>query len=162
MTKDADREVAAMRQMTVGQLRAHYEDLFGEPPRSRHKEHLVRRIAWGQQARAERDLTERARRRAAELARDTDVRLGTPRKAKAKAAVSASAGLVPPDKRLPMPSTILVRQYAGQTLQVKVLEQGFEYDGRIYKSLTAVAKRITGRHWNGFHFFGLSKKGTIA
>ncbi len=58
-----------------------------------------------------------------------------------------------------MPGTILVRQYAGQTLQVMVLEQGFEYDGQLYKSLTAVAKRITGKHWNGFHFFGLSKKG---
>ena len=61
-----------------------------------------------------------------------------------------------------MPGTILVRQYAGQTLQVTVLEQGFEYDGRIYKSLTAVAKRITGKHWNGFHFFGLNRKGASA
>ncbi len=161
MTKDADREVAAMRQMTVGELRARFVELFGEPPRSRHKEHLVRRIAWGQQARAEGDLTERARRRAAELARDADLRLGAPRKAKAKTVVSAPATLAAPDKRLPMPGTVLVRQYAGQTLQVTVLQQGLEYDGQIYKSLTAVAKRITGKHWNGFHFFGLSKKGAI-
>ena len=160
MTKDADRDVAAMRQMTVGELRARFVELFGEPPRSRHKEHLVRRIAWGRQARAEGDLSERARRRAAELARDTDLRLGGPRKA--KAVVSAPAGLAAPDKRLPMPGTILVRQYADQTLQVMVLEQGFEYDGQIYQSLTAVAKRITGKHWNGFHFFGLNRKGARA
>jgi hypothetical protein len=159
MTKDADRDVAAMRQMTVGELRARFVELFGEPPRSRHKEHLVRRIAWGRQARAEGDLSERARRRAAELARDTDLRLGAPRKAKSKAVAPTPSGLGAPDKRLPMPGTILVRQYAGQTLQVMVLEQGFEYDGQIYKSLTAVAKRITGKHWNGFHFFGLNRKG---
>jgi hypothetical protein len=160
MTKDADRDVAAMRQMTVGELRARFVELFGEPPRSRHKEHLVRRIAWGQQARAEGDLSERARRRAAELARDADLRLGAPRKA--KAVVSTPSGLGAPDKRLPMPGTILVRQYVGQTLQVMVLEQGFEYDGQIYQSLTAVARRITGKHWNGFHFFGLSNKGARA
>jgi len=55
-----------------------------------------------------------------------------------------------------------VRQYHGQTLEVKVFQEGFEYDGRIYKSLTAVAKRITARHWNGYHFFGLIKRGAGA
>ena len=76
--------------------------------------------------------------------------------------VPALARLAAPDKRLPMPGTILVRQYAGQTLQVQVLERGFEYDGQNYKSLTAVTKRITGRHWNGYHFFGLNNEGAIA
>ncbi len=161
MRPEIDQEVAAMRQMTVGELRARFVELFGEPPRSRHKEHLVRRIAWGQQARAEGDLSDRARRRAAELARDADLRLGEPRKAKATAVVSAPARGTAPDKRLPMPGTILVRQYAGQTLQVMVLERGFEYDDQIHKSLTAVAQRITGKHWNGFHFFGLNRKGAI-
>jgi hypothetical protein len=52
-----------------------------------------------------------------------------------------------------------VRHYRKATLQVKVLEQGFEYDGQIYKSLTALTERITGRHWNGFHFFSLQKQG---
>ena len=151
-----------MRQMSAGELRARFVELFGEPPRSRQKEHLVRRIAWRLQAQREGDLTERARRRAAELARDADLRLGAPRKAKAKAVVSTPSGLGAPDKRLPMPGTILVRQYVGQTLQVMVLKQGFEYDGQIYESLTAVAKQITGKHWNGFHFFGLSKKGARA
>ncbi len=50
-----------MRQLTVGQLQARFMDLFGEPSRSRHKEHLVRRIAWRLQALREGDLTERAR-----------------------------------------------------------------------------------------------------
>jgi hypothetical protein len=159
MRLDIQQEVAMMRQMTGRQLRAKYEELLGEEPRSGHKDHLVRRITWRIQALAEGDLSERASQRAAELARDADLRLGAPRKAKAKAVASVPATIAAPDKRLPMPGTILVRQYLGQTLQVTVLEQGLEYDGRIYKSLTAVAKRITGKHWNGFHFFGLSKKG---
>jgi hypothetical protein len=59
-----------------------------------------------------------------------------------------------------MPGTILVRHYRGETLEVKVLEEAFDYNGQIFCSLTAVAKQITGKHWNGFHFFGLGKGGT--
>ena len=162
MTKNADSEVAAMRQLTVGELRNRFVEVFGETPRTRHKEHLVRRIAWRLQAQREGDLSERARRRAAELAREEDLRLSPPRKAKAKAMVATPSGLAAADNRLPMPGTILVRQYAGRTLQVQVLQQGFEYDGQIFKSLTAVAERITGRHWNGYHFFGLNTKRGIA
>ncbi len=78
MTLDLDRQVAALRQMTIGQLRARYAQLTGEPSRARHKEQLLRRIAWRLQALAEGGLSERARRRAAELARDADLRLGHP------------------------------------------------------------------------------------
>lgn len=79
MGLDIDREQAALRQMTVRQLRSRYQELFGEPPRSAHKEHLVRRLLWRMQALAEGDLTDRARRRAAELARDADLRIRPPR-----------------------------------------------------------------------------------
>ena len=158
MTNHADRDTAALRRMTVGQLQARFVELFGEPPRSRHKEHLVRRVAWRLQALREGDLTERARRRAAELAQDADLRL-KPRREKSNVTVSTAAKTAARDERLPIPGTILVRQYAGQTLQVQVLERGFEYDGQFYKSLTAVAKQITGKHWNGYHFFfGPSKQ----
>ncbi len=159
MIINTDREVTAMRQLTVGELRTQYIEVFGEPPRTRHKAHLVRRIAWRLQAQRDGDLSERARRRATELAREEDLRLSPPQKAKAKAVVPTPTQFAAADKRLPMPGTILVRQYAGQTLQVQVLERGFEYDSQIYKSLTAVAKRITGKHWNGYHFFGLNKQG---
>ena len=58
-----------------------------------------------------------------------------------------------PDPRLPMAGTILTRDYKGQTLQVEVLAEGFAYAGQTYKSLSAVAKAVTGAHCNGFHFF---------
>jgi hypothetical protein len=57
------------------------------------------------------------------------------------------------DSRLPPPGTILSRPYKGQQLHVQVLTDGFAYAGRVYPSLSAVAKAITGSHTNGFHFF---------
>jgi hypothetical protein len=59
----------------------------------------------------------------------------------------------PADSRLPPPGTILTRPYKGQPLQVRVLPGGFEYEGQVYRSLSAVAKHITGAHCNGFLFF---------
>ena len=49
--------------------------------------------------------------------------------------------------------TVLTRPYKGAVLQVKILAEGFEYDGQVYPSLSAVAKAITGTHCNGFLFF---------
>ena len=59
----------------------------------------------------------------------------------------------PVDHRLPPPGTILTRPYKGQLVQVQVLTDGFAYGGRVYASLSAVAKAITGSHTNGFLFF---------
>ena len=52
----------------------------------------------------------------------------------------------------------LVRQWRGHTHIVLVHEDGFEYQGQRYRSLTLIAERITGAHWSGPRFFGLSKR----
>ena len=52
--------------------------------------------------------------------------------------------------------TVITRVYKGETLQVKVLADGFEFEGEVYPSLSAVAKRITGSHTSGFLFFRLN------
>jgi hypothetical protein len=52
----------------------------------------------------------------------------------------------------------LVRQWRGHTHTVLVRENGFEYDGQRYRSLTVIAERITGAHWSGPRFFGLNKR----
>jgi hypothetical protein len=153
-----DGDVAAMRQMSAYDLEIRFIELFSEPPRSRHREHLIRRIAWRLQSQQEGDLTERARQRAAELAQEAGLRLSAKRKRKPKTPVRHRATRAARDVQLPMPGTILLRQYAGRTLQVLVREQGFEYDGQVYTSLTALTKRITGSHQNGRRFFGLSRK----
>jgi hypothetical protein len=53
---------------------------------------------------------------------------------------------------------VLTREYKEEMISVTVLDEGFEFDGEVYKSLTAVAKSVTGSHWNGYHFFGLKKE----
>lgn len=157
MALDIDQEIAVLRQLTVPQLRSRHQELFGEPSRSAHKRHLVRRIAWRLQALAEGDLTQRARRRAAELACDADLRIRAPRGQYPSVSQRREDSPPPRDPRLPMSGTLLVRSYRGQTRQVKVLEQGFEYDDQLFDSLTAVVRKITGKHWNGYHFFGLTE-----
>ncbi|QDU28841.1 hypothetical protein ETAA8_39460 [Anatilimnocola aggregata] len=157
-----DKEVAAMERMTVDQLRTKYADVFGEQTNGRHKEWLIKRIAWRMQANAEGDLSERARRRAAELANDADLRVTAPRKPKvtpdAEALTTTVAAKIGVSTEL-LPGTMLKREYKGRTIRVIVLDEGFECEGERHKSLTAVAKKITGKHWNGFHFFGLRNGG---
>ncbi len=149
------KELAALGRMSPKDLRAKYAEVFGEEARSGNKAWLVKRIAWRMQAIEEGDLSERARRRAEVLARDADLRVTPP---KAKPAVLIAPLPRSGDARLPIPGTTIQRDYRGQTLHVSVLATGFEYEGEVYKSLSAVAKRITGTHCNGFHFFRLGKE----
>ena len=157
---DHSHDLAALKRLSVSQLQARHAELFGETTTARHKTWLIRRLAWRLQALAEGDLSERARQHAAELARDADLRLQPPQ---GTTATALHGGGQPPvgrgsaNHRLPPPGTILTRLYKGQTLQVQVLEQGFAFNGQVYRSLSAVAKAITGAHYNGYLFFRLNQ-----
>jgi len=157
------KEVAAMGRATVNELRAKYAEVFGEATNARHKGWLIRRIAWRMQALAEGGLSERARQRAAELANDADLRTTAPRPPKQSPAPAKLTKVKTLrqalDRRLPMPGQEIVRAYKGQTILVRVLADGFEFEGEVYKSLSGVAKAITGTHCNGYLFFRLSKEG---
>jgi hypothetical protein len=147
-------EVAALQRLTVGQLRQRFAELFGEATTASNRTWLVKRIAWRLQALAEGDLSQRARRRAVELAQDADLRLNSPRSKTTTTVAPEPVGIpAPVDHRLPPPGTILTRPYKGQQLHVQVLNEGFAYAGNVYPSLSAVAKVITGTHTNGYHFF---------
>jgi hypothetical protein len=155
MTDGMAHELAALARMTTKQLREKYLAVFDEESRSSHKQWLVRRIAWRLQALAEGDLSERARRRAAELADDSQVRV-TPPKTVVIPLLAGREDVAPAiDPRLPPPGTCMTRSYKGRTVEVRVVADGFQYDGRRYKSLSAVARAITQTHCNGFRFFGL-------
>lgn len=160
MNLDLKRQIAELRELPASQLRQKHLEVFGEPSRTGHRAYLFRRIAWKLQALVEGDLSERARRRAAELARGTDLRTTAP-KAVAEITsgpnrrIRAGRVRVSGDERLPMPGAVLTRKFKGRTYNVTVMPVGFEFDGQIYKSLSAIAKVITGSHWNGFLFFGL-------
>jgi len=149
------KEIAALEQMTVGQLQQRYVEVFGEPVRSRHKQYLIRRIAWRLQANAEGGLSERALRRAEELANVADVRVTPPRAATGAPTHTSTPPASATDRRLPPAGTAIRRRYKGRTISVIVLPNGFDYDGERYKSLSAVAKAVTGSHMNGFRFFNI-------
>jgi hypothetical protein len=161
MALNIGREIAALKRLTVPELRQRYAESFGETTRSRHKEFLIRRIIWRLQANEEGGLSERARQWARELAADSDVRLTAPRKIAPTAAGTTKVGRIEiaQDARLPMPGAVITRRYKGETIEVRVLPGGFEYEGEVYRSLSAVAKRVTGTHWNGYHFFKVGRKG---
>jgi len=161
MPADVGPQVAALEHMTVAELRARYAEVFGETTRAGHRTWLMKRIAWRLQALAEGDLSDRARRRAADLASVADLRRAPPTNTPATPGehLPALPPLEKPDQRLPPPGSMLVRSYKGRTLHVRVLTQGFEFEGTRYPSLSAVAKAVTGSHCNGFLFFRLTRQG---
>ena len=79
MSVNVAKEVAALRKLTMRELRGRYAEAFGETTNANNKAWLLKRIVWRLQANAEGDLSERARRRAAELANDADLRLAPPK-----------------------------------------------------------------------------------
>jgi hypothetical protein len=161
MPVNIEREVTGLERMTAKQLRGKYAEVFGEATNANNRTWLVRRIAWRLQALAEGDLPERARARAAALARDADLRV-IPPASKAASIPAAATRRVEmdfvADNRLPLPGTVITRKYKSGVVQVKVLAEGFEYAGETYRTLSAVAKAITGSHCNGYAFFRLTGK----
>jgi hypothetical protein len=156
--------IAAMEQLrgvTVAALRTKYREVFGEESKSSNKQFLFRRIAWRMQANAEGGLSERARRRATEIADEADLRIRAP---KSFSTESASGGEWSDgsqrqrDCRLPAPGTLLTRRVEDRQVVVKVLGDGFEYESRRYRSLSAIAREVTGTRWNGLLFFGLAER----
>jgi hypothetical protein len=160
MPVNVAREIVALRKMTVGQLRARYTEVFGETTNAGNRDWLVKRIAWRLQANAEGDLSERARRRAAELANDADLRLSPPQpRGQTSPSPHVRVLSLPIDQeRLPPPGSVITRVYKGEMLQVRVLDDAFEFEGERYRSLSAVAKAATGQHLNGLAFFRIGKE----
>jgi hypothetical protein len=156
-------EIAQLRELKTAALRVRYREVYGEESRSSNREFLFRRIAWRLQAKAEGDLSERARRRAFELADDADLRLRAPEDFLAECtshqfnpAVDRASSRR--DGRLPIAGTLLTRVFENRRIVVTVLEGGFEYQSRRYRSLSAIAREVTGTRWNGLLFFGLAER----
>lgn len=151
--------VAELRCLGVAALRQRYEALTGERCGSGNRDWLTKRIVWLEQARAEGGLPERAKRRALEIADDKDLRFRAPTIVTHQIARADTPEIPDRDPRLPMPGSELRRVYKGVEIVVRVLPDCLEYAGRRYRSLTSIATEVTGSNWNGFHFFGLTRKG---
>jgi hypothetical protein len=153
-------EIERLRRATVRELRLKYLELFGQPSRSNHKQFLFRRVAWRLQAVAYGELSEQARQRALALAEDADLRIKAPPHLAGAAPqlllpTLRSRGKPGRDQRLPESGSVLERKFKGQTVVVQVLADGFQYQDRFYRSLSAIARQVTGTHWNGYAFFQL-------
>lgn len=166
MKKPVRDQIEELAAMSVRELQQQYQDLFGEAPASAHRQFLFRKIAWHLQAKAEGGLPEPVRDLARSIAQDVPLRnrvFANVQKRRAGLPVeqTATTTITPDhDSRLPMPGGVIVKQFRGETLVVKVTDQGFEYSDRRYASLSAIAQEITGTKWNGFLFFGLTKENT--
>lgn len=156
-------QIAALQKMTVGQLREKWKELYpGEESRSFNRVYLWRRLAWRVQELAYGGLSDRAKARIAEINRDDDLRFLPPRQWNpetiAAQAPSIRCGHAVRDARIPAPGSVITRQYHGREIRVTVTESGFEWEGRPYRSLSAVARDVCGQRWNGFLFFGLTRR----
>jgi hypothetical protein len=129
---------------------ARYEALWGKPPRLKNREALFKRCAWKMQEIRMGGLSVAAKGKLESLiteihlpeAEDRRTVRGTLRK--------------PPVQRVLAVGTTITRTWHDQQLLVRVVDGGFEYQGVVYRSLSAVALAITGAHWNGKLFFGLT------
>lgn len=156
-------EIEGLRSLTTAQLKEKYREVFGEQSRSNHKQFLFRRIAWRIQANAWGGLSERARRRALEIADDADLRIRAPKnflREPIDDGRTIETRLKPSlDPRLPLPGTPLIRRFQGKDTIVHVRpDGGFECGGRIYTSLSRAVTEATGTRWNGFAFYGLGHR----
>src|SRR6266702_7183868 len=126
MARAALDPIEQLRSLNVISLRRKYQELFGEESRSWNKQFLFRRIAWRLQANAEGGLSERARRRAAEIVTDTDLRTRAPKELLPSEVPANATGAVARsqpqrDWRLPPAGTLLTRLLRAGQIIVKVL-----------------------------------------
>jgi DUF2924 family protein len=139
---DVEAEVAGSLNRSTHELRLAWRKWHGiDPPVGLSRDLLIRALAYDLQERADGSPNLALRRRLQTLAGASE-----------KGALSVDPGIVL------KAGTILVRQWRGHTHTVLVSEYGFEYEGHRYRSLTVIAERITGAHWSGPRFFGLTKR----
>ncbi len=145
MQKDNDAQVlmrlSALKAMTVQELKAEWENLFDKPAPNNSHTYLQQRLAYRVQELAYGGLSKPVKAMLDALADEVEG------KKVRKSVIS--------DPRNPVIGTRLVREWDGEEHVITVLKDGFDWQGRRYKSLSAIARGITGTRWNGYRFFGL-------
>ncbi|MBF0626568.1 MAG: DUF2924 domain-containing protein [Magnetococcales bacterium] len=143
MSIEVLKRVAALPGMTAEELKKMWRSCHETEPPPYNRAFLVKRLAYRIQELALGGLSEKTEKRLERLVAGEEAPLERKR---------------PPGERL-LPGTRLVRDWKGVEHCCTVLEDGFEYQGRRFGSLSAVANFITGTRWNGLVFFGLKKQG---
>src|SRR5947209_16771391 len=135
-------EIGRLPGLSLLELRQRWKTLFGHPaPKSLRRNFLARAVAYQMQVEAYGGLSDATKRRLREIA---------------DAVRNGDANAMLGSSRI-KPGTQMIRQWQSTTHTVTALAEGFEWNGRTYKSLSAVANAITGSNWNGFAFFGIKR-----
>jgi hypothetical protein len=155
MGENTVSKIMGLKNMTLEELRHKYEEVFENcKAPSNNKVYLWRRIAHKIQEKEYGELSKKAQDKIEEFIQKYDPINNKALRPDAPEAPEATKKLKR-DNRLPIPGTIITKEYKGNQIRVKILESGFEYNNETYKSLSAIAKETTGAHWNGYLFFGL-------
>ena len=156
MEKAINTKIADLKNKTIPELQKEFEALFdSQKASSDNKVYLIRRIAYRLQELEYGGLSQKTQNRLKELIALYDPVNNKAIRPKVSVETQARTKTRGRDTRLPIPGTIITKDYRGKKHQVKILEKGFEYESKIYKHLTAIADKITGAHWNGYNFFNL-------
>jgi hypothetical protein len=155
------KDIGALQDLGLAELRVRYLAVYGEEARSKNLPYLRKKIAFRVQEQMEGGLSTAAQARIEELssteaASEPQRVVQRPPLTPAPGSSEKSDGR---DPRLPKAGSLVSREFKGFTHEVQVLESEFMYRGRYYRSLSAIAKEITGTPWNGFLFFGLIGRG---
>ena len=144
-------EIAALRDLKTDDLAARYRELHGHPPRIRHREWMWKRICFAVQERRYGGLSGKARKALEGLIAELDL--------PADERTRTTTGEVRPRKTPGglAPGTVLTRRWRGRDLQATIRADGVEVDGEVHRSFTAAAKAVTGSHWNGPFFWGVTR-----
>ena len=148
MTDKVLQRIVALRAMPIDKLKQTWRDLYQTEPPAYNRKHLENRLAYRIQELAYGGLKPATVKRLEELGEQLDG--GNPRVRSRRV-----------DGR-PVAGTKLIREWQGTAHEVIIHVDHFEYEGRPYKSLSHIAKHITGTVWNGWSFFGLRKVGGLA
>ena len=146
MKQSVLKQVAELPNLDSGQLKERWRTLYGSEPPAYNKSYLVKRLAYRIQELAFGGLSESAQAQLRDALDGDDA--------------DGMASRMHRRRRkdgMPVTGTRLVREWQGNRYEVTVVHGGFEFEGRKYRSLTAITKAITGTHWNGPGFFGLRK-----
>jgi Protein of unknown function (DUF2924) len=140
---DIEARIVALEALTTADLRVEWGKLYRATPPSRlSRDLLIRAVGYGVQEHVHGGPSLSTTQRLRSLRESADQRRGP---------AAAPAVTLKPGARL-------VRQWHGQVHTVSVLDDGFEYQGERYRSLTRIARRITGSQWSGPVFFGLKRR----
>ena len=140
-TQEIAARIRALRDLTTVELRAEWERVMGKPTTTFNGAWLRQKLARTLAAQGDRGDRIVLNRAVWSALHPVPRRPARPR-----------------DPRIPPIGTVLYRDHGGREITVKVMRTGFKFEGRMYRSLSAIARQVTGNRWNGLLFFGLTER----